>query len=76
MQHIEDQYEEALNRIVDLESMEDKIKQLEDENYKLKFVYVPKKNDDIDNILSDYINARPEKDQMKIMFLRESEGVY
>ena len=56
--------------------MEDLIKELENENHKLKFVYIPKKNDNIDTVLSEYINSRPEMDQMKIMFLRESEGVY
>ena len=38
--------------------------------------YIPKKNDNVDSRLSDFINGRPENDHMKIMFLRESEGVY
>jgi len=57
--------------------MESLIKELEEENYKLKHsVYIPKKNDNIDTALSEFINTRPEEEQMKIMFLRESEGVY
>jgi hypothetical protein len=32
--------------------------------------------DAIDQKLGNFINNFPEKDKMKIMFLRESEGVY
>ena len=39
-------------------------------------VYIAKKNDPIDKALGGYINKFPEKKKMKIMFLRESEGVY
>jgi hypothetical protein len=39
-------------------------------------VYIPKKDEVVDRMLGDYINGRPENDPMKIMFLRESEGVY
>ena len=39
-------------------------------------VYIPKKTDHIDNALASYVNLRPEDGQLKIMFLRESEGVY
>ena len=39
-------------------------------------VYIPKKADRTDLVLSEFINSRPENDKMKIMFLRESEGVY
>ena len=46
-------------------------------NHKLRHsIYIPKKADKIDNALSTYINAKPEESSMKIMFLRESEGVY
>lgn len=38
--------------------------------------YVPKPNDEIDEALATFIHHYPEKDKMKIMFLRESEGVY
>ena len=44
---------------------------------KLRYsVYIPKKDEVVDRMLGDYINGRPENDPMKIMFLRESEGVY
>jgi hypothetical protein len=53
------------------------VEQLKKENHKLRYsVYIPKKGDTVDNALSEYINNRPENDHMKIMFLRESEGVY
>ena len=53
------------------------IKDLRNQIYKLKHsVYIPKKHDKIDTKLAEYINHRPEDDKMRIMFLRESEGVY
>lgn len=39
-------------------------------------VYVPTKNDSVDMILADFINNYPARHKLKIMFLRESEGVY
>ena len=38
--------------------------------------YVPKSHDPVDQALASFINTNPEKEKMKIMFLRESEGVY
>lgn len=38
--------------------------------------YIPRKNDPIDRALGNFINEYPEKSKMKILFLRESEGVY
>lgn len=39
--------------------------------------YIPKKGDKIDENLAQYINQHhPEEDKFKILFLRESEGVY
>ena len=34
------------------------------------------KSDAVDNKLADYINNYPDKSKLKIMFMRESEGVY
>ena len=34
------------------------------------------KNDLIDKRLAEYINNYPERSRLKIMFMRESEGVY
>ena len=48
---------------------------LNDVANKMQF-YVPVKTDNIDLTLSDYINNYPDKKKLKIMFMRESEGVY
>ena len=39
-------------------------------------VYIAKKFDKVDEYLSRFINSQPQREQMKIMFLREQEGVY
>jgi hypothetical protein len=39
-------------------------------------VYIPLKNDSIDMKLAEFINNYPERQRLKIMFMRESEGVY
>ena len=39
-------------------------------------VYIPVKNDVIDKRLAEYINNYPDRQKLKIMFMRESEGVY
>lgn len=43
---------------------------------KLLFAYIPKKGDIIEEALADFVNTYPEQEKMKILFLRESEGVY
>ena len=39
-------------------------------------VYIPVKGDAVDKKLAEYINNFPERQKLKIMFMRESEGVY
>ena len=39
-------------------------------------VYIPVKNDTIDKKLAEYINNYPDRQKLKIMFMRETEGVY
>ena len=39
-------------------------------------IYIPKKEDTIDKYLGKFLNEYPERSKMKILFLRESEGVY
>jgi septal ring factor EnvC (AmiA/AmiB activator) len=39
-------------------------------------VYIPVKEDAIDKKLAEFINNYPERSKLKIMFMRESEGVY
>ena len=46
------------------------------EDYAKNYIYIGHSNDKIDKELSKYINAFPEKQKMKILFIRESDGVY
>ena len=39
-------------------------------------VYIPVKGDSIDKKLAEYINNYPDRQKLKIMFMRETEGVY
>jgi flagellar biosynthesis chaperone FliJ len=39
-------------------------------------VYIPVQHDSIDRKLAEYINNYPERAKLKIMFMRESEGIY
>ena len=77
LEQSEKQLEQSEKRLSVVEELEYECQGLRKENHKLKYsVYIPRKGDNVDAKLSDYINGRPENDHMKIMFLRESEGVY
>ena len=39
-------------------------------------VYIPVKSDPVDMKLAEYINNYPDRNKLKIMFMRESDGVY
>ena len=39
-------------------------------------MYIPVKADSTDKRLAEFINNYPERSKLKIMFMRESEGVY
>ena len=39
-------------------------------------VYIPVKDDPIDKKLAEFINNYPDRQKLKIMFMRESDGVY
>ena len=39
-------------------------------------VYIPIEEDPIDQRVADYINNYPDRSKLKVMFLRESSGVY
>lgn len=64
----------------------EQLKEAETENENLKqtivdlkqriAIYIPVKDDDIDLRLAEYINNYPDRNKLKIMFLRESEGIY
>ena len=61
------QHEEQIRELYDKFEMLDQL---------VNGVYIPRKKDVIDEMLSQTINSYPERNEMKIMFLRESEGVY
>jgi len=39
-------------------------------------IYVPIKEDPVDMKMAEFINNYPDRNRLKIMFMRESEGVY
>ena len=39
-------------------------------------VYVPDREDPVDAMLSEYVNNFPERSKLRIMFMKESDGVY
>jgi hypothetical protein len=39
-------------------------------------VYIPVKDDKVDRKIAEYINNYPDRQKLKILFMRESEGVY
>ena len=39
-------------------------------------VYIPIKDDPVDTKLADFINNYPDRDKIKVIFIRESAGVY
>lgn len=59
---LQDEIETLRNYIIDLKSR--------------IAVYIPVKNDSIDKRIAEYINNYPDRQKLKIMFMRESEGVY
>jgi hypothetical protein len=62
-----------------LKEAEDEIESLKGYILELKSrmaVYIPFTEDEIDVKLAEFINNYPERSKLKIMFLRESEGVY
>lgn len=42
----------------------------------MNMIYHADQNDNIDCSLGSYLNQYPEREKLKILFLRESEGVY
>ena len=67
MKLIEDHLEEGLNEI-------DRLKEL---NRKaMNQIYHAHRDDIIDEQLGKFLNEFPEREKLRILFLRESEGVY
>jgi hypothetical protein len=62
-----------------LKEADEEIDQLKEHIIELRqrmSIYIPFTDDDIDVRLAEFINNYPERQKMKIMFLRESQGVY
>ena len=83
MVHLEERVYEANKRGLDLLKT---VREIELENSTLKSyvvdlkarvaVYVPIKDDPVDMKMAEFINNYPDRNKLKIMFMRESEGVY
>lgn len=67
---------ELLKQLKDSEDEIDGLKSYIIELRQRMSVYIPFTDDDIDVRLAEFINNYPERQKMKIMFLRESQGVY
>ena len=60
----------------EIDNLNKTIKGLKRQIMEIQTCYIPKKADKVDEVLAEFINEQPETNQLKIMFLRESEGVY
>ena len=67
---------ELLQTVRDLEAENEALKNYIMELKSRVAVYIPDKGDPIDKKLAEYINNYPDRQKLKIMFMRESEGVY
>lgn len=69
----EELYQSKQERLDLLQQCRELDTELEGAKYR---VYVPKRDDMIDQALGDFLNNYPEREKLKILFLRESAGVY
>lgn len=83
MQELEQQMYNAnlksLSLLKDLKDAENEIEALKAYILEMKAkvaIYIPMSDDPIDKKLADYINNYPDRTRLKVMFLRESQGVY
>mmetsp|Transcript_3820 Transcript_3820/g.5109 ORF Transcript_3820/g.5109 Transcript_3820/m.5109 type:complete len:93 (+) Transcript_3820:530-808(+) len=67
---------DLLRRVRDLEFETDALKNYIVELKVRVAVYVPMKGDPIDAKMAEFINNYPERNKLKVMFMRESNGVY
>ena len=67
---------ELLTRLRDLEGENETLKAYIIDLKSRIAIYIPVKTDAVDMKLAEYINNYPDRKKLKIMFLRESEGVY
>lgn len=69
----------SLELLSHLKDAELEIETLKDYIVELKHriaVYIPVDNDSLDQRLAEYINNYPERNRLKVMFMRESSGIY
>mmetsp|Transcript_394 Transcript_394/g.416 ORF Transcript_394/g.416 Transcript_394/m.416 type:complete len:402 (-) Transcript_394:48-1253(-) len=69
----------SLELLQHLKEAELEIETLKDYIVELKHrisVYIPVGNDGVDSRLAEYINNYPERNRLKVMFMRESSGIY
>ena len=67
---------ELLKQLKDAEQEIETLKQYVIDLKQKIAVYIPVKEDSTDKKLAEYINNYPERNKLKIMFMRESEGIY
>ena len=78
-ERVEEATKRSLELLKQLKDAEQEIETLKQYIIELKqriAVYIPVKDDAIDKKLAEYINNYPERQKLKIMFMRESEGIY
>ena len=69
----------SLETLKQLRAMEDERNALQQTMLELReraAVYVPVRGDAVDMNVADYINNYPERQDLRVMFMRESEGTY
>lgn len=69
MEDLDAQLNRAQSKVVELFDLNQMLE-------KHQAIYIAKKRSPVDQALSVFINSYPERDNMNILFLRESEGVY
>ena len=67
---------ELLQSVRDLEALTARLRQQLIDMCSKIACYIPAKNDPVDVALGAFINNYPDRKKLKIMFMRESEGVY
>ena len=76
LNHAKQQSLELLRQLKDTEAEVDLLKEYIIELKSKMAVYIPAKDDVVDKRLAEFINNYPERKDLKIMFIRESEGIY
>lgn len=69
----------SLTLFNDVKKSQQEVELLKDYIYELKSrvaIYIPVREDPVDKKLAEYINNYPDRSKLKIMFMRESSGIY